>query len=146
MPYRSPRTCTYPGCTELVTSGSRCSLHAKKADEARGSAVERGYGSRWRKIRYVFLWKHPWCLDPFGDHDGAQVSATQVDHIIPRNIGGTDNDENLQALCDHCHSKKTAMEDGGFGNQRGGRQKSFDQSKLNRAPLESAKMSPIKTG
>jgi len=121
MPFRSPRPCTYPGCSELVTSGSRCAIHARKADQARGSAAERGYGSKWHKVRDVFLQKHPWCANPFDDHQGVFVRAMHVDHKIPRRAGGTDDENNLQALCVSCHSKKTAMEDGGFGNsiQRG---------------------------
>lgn len=121
MPFRSPRPCTQPGCTELVTSGSHCSIHAKKADEQRGSAAERGYGSAWRKIRNAFLQKHPWCADPYGYHQGMHVMAAHVDHKLPLKAGGTNDESNLQQLCQHCHSVKTAKEDGGFGNsiQRG---------------------------
>lgn len=43
------------------------------------------------------------------------VQATDVDHIVPREQGGSDQWSNLQALCHSCHSKKTATEDGGFG-------------------------------
>lgn len=38
-----------------------------------------------------------------------------VDHIVPKVDGGTDDMENLQTLCRSCHSRKTALEDGGFG-------------------------------
>jgi 5-methylcytosine-specific restriction endonuclease McrA len=33
----------------------------------------------------------------------------QVDHIITKARGGTDDPSNLQALCRECHSRKTAM-------------------------------------
>lgn len=49
---------------------------------------------------------------------GLLVPATDVDHIIPHK-GNEDlmwDEENLQALCHACHSRKTAAEDGGFGN------------------------------
>lgn len=36
--------------------------------------------------------------------------ATQVDHIRPKAVGGTDADENLQAICAACHQVKTAGE------------------------------------
>lgn len=32
----------------------------------------------------------------------------QVDHIVPVSLGGTGDDENLRALCSHCHKDETA--------------------------------------
>lgn len=77
-----------------------------------------GYGYRWRKLRDAFIARHPICADPFELHGDQIVPATQVDHIIPRKRGGTDEEPNLQALCAHCHSTKTAKYDGGFDNAR----------------------------
>ncbi len=37
-------------------------------------------------------------------------SARQVDHIVPAAEGGSDELDNLQALCDPCHNRKTAQE------------------------------------
>jgi hypothetical protein len=48
------------------------------------------------------------------------VASTIADHIIPHKgnwVLFCDLD-NLQGLCDACHSRKTAQEDGGFGNRR----------------------------
>lgn len=39
--------------------------------------------------------------------------ATQVDHIIPLFKGGQDKDDNKQAICDRCHTRKTILERGG---------------------------------
>ena len=36
----------------------------------------------------------------------ADVRALEVDHILPRNRGGTDDPDNLQALCYSCNSMK----------------------------------------
>ena len=36
----------------------------------------------------------------------ADVRALEVDHIVPRNRGGTDDPDNLQALCYSCNSMK----------------------------------------
>lgn len=62
--------------------------------------------------------RQPLCADPFGVHsrEGIAVAGTQVDHITPRSAGGLDSFENLQNLCASCHSRKTALHDGGFGN------------------------------
>jgi 5-methylcytosine-specific restriction protein A len=38
--------------------------------------------------------------------------ANQVDHITPKANGGTDNAENLEAICEPCHKAKTARDNG----------------------------------
>jgi 5-methylcytosine-specific restriction protein A len=38
--------------------------------------------------------------------------ASSVDHITPHSQGGTDDDSNLQALCDWHHGRKTGIEGG----------------------------------
>lgn len=72
----------------------------------RGSAASRGYDRRWQKKRRAFLREHPLCVAC--ERAGLTVAATDVDHIKPKRDGGTDDPENLQALCHACHSKKTA--------------------------------------
>ena len=118
MPNRAPHQCTYPGCHTLVSNGSRCALHARQAEQERGSSTQRGYDYEWRKIRNAFLQKHPWCSDPFGEHQGKKVIAVDVDHIIPKAQGGSNDDSNLQSLCHRCHSRKTPLTDGGFGHEK----------------------------
>lgn len=118
MPTRALRPCTYPGCHALTDHGSRCALHAKLADKARGTSTQRGYGHKYRIKRDAFLAKNPWCSDPFGDHPGQLVRATHCDHNIPLRDGGADDESNYNALCAHCHNKKTPTIDGGFGNQK----------------------------
>jgi 5-methylcytosine-specific restriction protein A len=41
---------------------------------------------------------------------GRAVVAVTVDHIIAKALGGTDDQDNLQPLCDPCHKAKTARE------------------------------------
>lgn len=43
---------------------------------------------------------------------GKTTVATEVDHVLPRHRGGTDDLENLQALCSECHARKTAQDMG----------------------------------
>ncbi|MBP0589290.1 HNH endonuclease [Paraburkholderia sp. LEh10] len=40
------------------------------------------------------------------------ASRDQIDHVIPLERGGSNDDANLQPLCDACHKAKTAAEAG----------------------------------
>jgi 5-methylcytosine-specific restriction protein A len=40
----------------------------------------------------------------------AYAKAAHVDHIVPLEEGGTDDDANLQVLCHACHGRKTREE------------------------------------
>jgi ATP adenylyltransferase len=44
----------------------------------------------------------------------AEERALEVDHIIPRNKGGTDDPSNLQALCYRCNAQKRDRDDTDF--------------------------------
>lgn len=117
MPIAAPRPCGYPGCSELVTGGSRCELHRKqqrKQQDQRRDRGQRFYDKRaWRdRIRPQQLARHPLCEDCL---DRGQVTAaTDVDHMDgnPHNNSA----DNLRSLCHACHSRKTVRQDGGFGN------------------------------
>lgn len=117
MPSRALRPCMYQGCSALVRSGRYCQAHqaavSQSYDAQRGSASRRGYGSRWRRLRMMYLREHPLCVVCAAEK--RIVPATEVDHIVPKREGGSDDDDNLQALCKVCHSRKTAQEDGRWG-------------------------------
>ncbi|MFD9205984.1 HNH endonuclease [Streptomyces sioyaensis] len=36
--------------------------------------------------------------------------GTDVDHVIPHSLGGTDEDDNLRLLCSWCHARKSGQE------------------------------------
>jgi 5-methylcytosine-specific restriction enzyme A len=104
----------------LVGDGSGyCRPHRQVArqqqDERRGTAAERGYDSRWRKVRAGFLRSHPLCARC--EQDGVTTAATVVDHIVAHRGDRAKfwDHDNWQALCKHCHDRKTATEDGGWG-------------------------------
>lgn len=82
----------------------------------KGNSSERGYGYRWQMLRNRFIAQHPYCEQCL--KEGRITLATDVDHIIPHrgNIELLYDEKNLQSLCKACHSRKTASEDGGFGN------------------------------
>lgn len=88
-------------------------------DQRRGSSSSRGYGRRWEKARMSFLASNPLCVRC--KEAGRIERATVVDHIIPHKGDETlfwDRAGNWQSLCVACHSRKTATEDGGFGNRK----------------------------
>ena len=76
--------------------------------------------AQWRAIRAQKLGANPWCecCVRHGCKRCAPVArpANQVDH----RDGNSHNNEmaNLQSLCAPCHSRKTAVENGGFGNPK----------------------------
>jgi 5-methylcytosine-specific restriction enzyme A len=54
---------------------------ARDYDRARGSAAERGYGSRWAKAAKGWLRAHPLCVGCLAR--GRPVAAVLVDHVVP---------------------------------------------------------------
>lgn len=78
----------------------------------RGTAAERGYGSLWGKIRKVAIARDSGLCQPC-IRSGKVTQAKEVDHITPKCQGGTDDLDNLQAICVPCHKEKTAREANG---------------------------------
>lgn len=77
----------------------------------RTSRHERGYGTRWDRIRTQAMKRDTYLCQPCLQH-GRTAVATEVDHITPKAGGGTDDLSNLQAICSDCHKAKTARENG----------------------------------
>ena len=106
---------TMPGSHKPRKSGAikhRTQLQEKQ----RGSSTKRGYGRRWQKARRYYFNRHPLCVHC--EAAGKITVATDLDHITPHkgNMQVFWDSSNWQGLCKPCHSKKTAGEDGGFGN------------------------------
>lgn len=75
------------------------------------SSTARGYGYAWQKARERVLARDYGLCQPCVRENRATV-ATEVDHIVPKSQGGTDDDSNLQAICSACHKAKTARDRG----------------------------------
>lgn len=91
---------------------------ARPAAPERQSARERGYDAAWDRYSRRYRQQHPLCVSCVS---GGHASPSEVvDHITPHRGDETLfwDPENHQALCSACHNRKTAREDGGFGNRR----------------------------
>lgn len=103
-----PRPCAQPGCQLLVPKG-RCPDHTtennRRIDRHRGSRHDLGYDAEWEETRERIFER---------DFQLCQVcrtrAATEVDHVVPKEAGGSDEDDNLQSICSICHDIKTGTE------------------------------------
>lgn len=120
MPSRPARPCKHRGCRALVAGGKTyCDAHAAeevkwKPDAERGSRHARGYGSHWQKLRAMVLARDCYvCRCAECRRLGRVREATEVDHVLPKSQGGTDDPANLSAINHDCHKTKTATEKAG---------------------------------
>lgn len=121
MPHKPKRPCSYPGCPEL-TDGRYCAKHQalmnkQYDDRYRDKGARDFYSSAaWRNKRKEYLTEHPFCEEC--RKSGILAPAQMVDHIKPIKHGGALlDDNNLQALCNRCHSRKSIEEGSRYGNR-----------------------------
>lgn len=109
---RPSRPCKYPRCPHLAVKDGYCELHYKQiqrqTDQKRGTSTERGYNYQWRKIRAYVLNREPLCRECA--NEGRVTPAVAVHHI-DGNVHNMSLD-NLEPICQSCHSKITAKEQG----------------------------------
>jgi 5-methylcytosine-specific restriction protein A len=128
MPRRNRTTvCTVPGCPQL-TQGGRCAQHRAEAEQARGTARQRGYGAGHEKtFRPAVLARDPICTctgcnscTPARGRPCAARSVHADHHPLSRRelaaTGENPNDpKHGRGLCPPCHSAETARhQPGGF--------------------------------
>lgn len=114
MPQKPPRICSRPGCRGLVRDDvcSACGPVKRsgwQSDRERGNRHERGYDSRWVRLRDAYLAQHRLCERC--EAEGRTALAEQVHHVD--GFDGLDDPkrldwDNLQALCEECHNQITA--------------------------------------
>ena len=82
------KKCRHPGCFCLAVSGSDfCDKHQvrpavlARPEKRELTASQRGYGSKWRKLRGWYIRAHPLCEEC--KRQGRITQATDVDHIVP---------------------------------------------------------------
>lgn len=84
------------------------------------NSYQQGYTGKWRKARMAYLAKYPLCVRC--QAQGRVTAANELDHIQPHrgDMKLFWDSSNWQPLCKPCHSRKTALEDGGIGAARRG--------------------------
>lgn len=81
---------------------------AATAEGRRQNSHQRGYTREWYRKTQAYRNEHPCCEQC--EKEGVVTAATVIDHKIPHrgNQSLFWNEDNWQALCVSCHSKKTA--------------------------------------
>lgn len=80
------------------------------------STNQRIRGRKLQEIRQAHFRLQPLCVRCKGL--GRVTVATQLDHIVALDNGGTDTPDNRQGLCDACHEIKTSLDLGYRPRQR----------------------------
>lgn len=114
---RAARTCNR--CPAVITTGSRCDTCTRAAEQARGSAHQRGYTSTGHQhFRTAVLRRDPICVQCHTEW------ATVADHYPTsrRDLEATGLDPNDptkgRGLCKPCHDRETAANQPGGWNNR----------------------------
>lgn len=95
----------------MIGSKLGSSLGVGWSDPMRGSRQSRGYGAEWDKTRLQILKRDNYLCQCADCKAKDRIRpASQVDHIINKAAGGTDDPSNLQAINALCHKIKTARE------------------------------------
>ena len=112
------KICLKPGCGRAAVQGKDyCQRHISLQD-SRKVFTKRGKSakwhslyetSEWRKRRREFLKKYPICVI-------CGKPATIADHITPHrgDLSLFYDEQNLQPMCQACHSRKTLKENNYF--------------------------------
>lgn len=70
--------------------------------------AKRAYDHQWRRLRLLVLERDNYRCQMRGE--GCTGTATQVDHVVPLDRGGSRLDPtNLQAACAHCNGRDGAL-------------------------------------
>jgi 5-methylcytosine-specific restriction enzyme A len=83
------------------------------------SRRERGYGPEWDRLRKRILERDSYlCQCKHCKAEGRTTLAHEVDHIVPKSKGGTDDPRNLQSINRDCHKRKTLEDEGRQPHER----------------------------
>jgi 5-methylcytosine-specific restriction endonuclease McrA len=85
-------------------------LTKRKSFSAVKNTNKKFYNSReWKSLRASVIRENPWC--EYAESRGRYEELSDVDHIIPINLGGSKTDKrNLMGLSKRVHMAKTGLE------------------------------------
>lgn len=86
----------------------RCERHPRLDWAKKPEAPKRMTGRKLQAARVRLFTANPLCAQC--EKQGRVRLATQRDHVVPLAEGGTDDDSNVQGLCDDCHEEKSLGE------------------------------------
>jgi 5-methylcytosine-specific restriction protein A len=113
MPTRAKAVCRQAGCGQAIDAPGYCARHRRLTSgwnrANRTSSSQRGYGAQWRRTRNRILARDEGLCQPCLRAQTLTVGS-DVDHVIPKEEGGSDDDSNLQTICGVCHKAKTQRE------------------------------------
>ena len=123
------RVCSVPGCPKY-TQGGRCDQHKRQAEQQRGTARQRGYGTQHeQRFRPLVLARDPSCVctdEGHGHSSPCGRPSVHADHhpLSRRELVEQGEDPNDprhgRGLCHSCHSRSTAREQPGGWHRDGG--------------------------
>jgi len=98
------RRCLEPGCGTL-SKESRCPKHRKQHEQERRGGIKSGW--EWTAIKDRVKRRDGYrCTELIdGKRCGSSIDL-EVDHEIPLEEGGTNDDENLRTRCRDCHLRR----------------------------------------
>ncbi len=102
MAYKPKRPCMERGCPNLVTDefAHRCPEHQREYLRKWSKPRDVKYSSgSWRKLSKIFLRHNPIC-------NRCGAPSVLAHHIIRKRDGGSDDWDNLEALCASCHERE----------------------------------------
>lgn len=77
------------------------------------SRQQRGYDAAWDRLRAAVMKRDKFmCQVCWNAKPQRFTEANQVDHIIAKANGGTNDLSNLRAICHRCHFEKTLRDRG----------------------------------
>lgn len=125
MPSRPGKACRKSGCKNVVKTKAYqgyCEEHKDLAgwfanERAKGNRHQRGYDNEWQNQTVPMVRELAKGLCQNHLAQGQYVSAVGrykgvVEHIIPKDLGGTNDLTNLSLFCTECARAKTRAEKG----------------------------------
>jgi len=110
MPARAHTVCKSRGCSRITSSDDGyCERHAGEQRPGSWRGWDPRYDFAWKRLRAAVLDRDEHLCQPCR-RAGRLTLATEVDHVTPRSLGGSESPENMQAICKACHRRKTAAE------------------------------------